>query len=78
MKRVIAGREFDDHRTVDSALTVEIEQETGLDSIPTIERVYERSPRGKYRCVFPECSYTTYASSGMWFHVHSSRSSKHQ
>lgn len=53
------------------ALSLEWEAETGYDSIPTIERVYDRAPSGAYVCVWPGCSYSRHYSGSMWRHVHS-------
>jgi hypothetical protein len=46
------------------------ERETGLDSIPTIERVYPRSSLGAYMCVYPGCQFRRYDAVAMWHHVH--------
>lgn len=52
------------------ALSLAWEKQTGNDSIPTIERVYERTPNGAYRCVWPRCSFARRDAVRMWRHVH--------
>lgn len=51
-------------------LSVSLEQQTGFDSIPTIERVYEESDGGAYLCVFPGCGFKRKDATAMWLHVH--------
>lgn len=50
--------------------SLEWERQTGADSIPTIERVYEQNTRGAYRCVWLKCNYTDHDAAVMWRHVH--------
>ena len=49
-------------------LSIRLERETGFDSIPTIERMYDDD--GVYRCVFPDCHVTRREAAVMWRHVH--------
>lgn len=48
---------------------------TGVDSIATIERVYERtgtnSQSGAYICVWPGCRFARRDPEKLWRHVHS-------
>ncbi len=46
------------------------EAETGCDSIPTIERVYERTSTGAYTCILPGCDVARHSSELLWRHVH--------
>lgn len=50
--------------------SLRLERLTGGDSIPTIERVYERTDRGAYRCVYPGCPFVRMSAVAMWRHVH--------
>jgi hypothetical protein len=50
-------------------LSVLLERETGFDSIPTIERMYE-ADSGAYECVFPDCRISRRKAEAMWRHVH--------
>lgn len=52
------------------ALSEDWEQQTGYDSIPTIERVYERTPAGAFCCPWPRCGVVRRDSVAMWRHVH--------
>jgi hypothetical protein len=52
------------------ALSVRLEEQTGYDSIPTIERVYDRYPNGSYACCWPDCGRRTREAVAMWRHVH--------
>ena len=60
-------------------LSIRREVETGADSIPTIERVYERTGdvayppserRGAICCCFPGCSFHSLSAEKVWRHVH--------
>lgn len=52
-------------------LSLRLERETGFDSIPTIERIYEDPDRkGRFLCSFPDCKYKTLDPEQMWRHVH--------
>jgi 8-oxo-dGTP pyrophosphatase MutT (NUDIX family) len=51
-------------------LSLELEEETGFDSIPTIERVYDRSDRGSIFCPYPGCRYSRRDPVAIWWHVH--------
>ena len=51
-------------------LSLAWEQETGYDSIPTIERVYEWSDTGVCSCVVPGCTFRRRDAEAMWRHVH--------
>lgn len=46
------------------------EQATGADSIPTIERAYDRTPGGAYVCVWPGCDVARRDAEKLWRHVH--------
>jgi hypothetical protein len=48
------------------------EAATGCDSVVTIERVYSRTPRGAYECIWPGCTFTRKNAEAMWRHVHGS------
>ena len=50
-----------------TVLFVEMEDETGYNSIPTIENMY----RGL--CVFPDCTFGSKDALAMWQHVHFGR-----
>lgn len=61
------------------AISLDIEHETGADSVDTIERFqlcdYDvrnscDEPCGKYHCAFPGCSFKTQYSYVMWLHEH--------
>jgi hypothetical protein len=52
-------------------VSVGLEDATGYDSIPTIERIYEDN--GRYLCPFPGCVRATRSAETMWRHVHFSR-----
>lgn len=47
-----------------------LEEETGADSIETIEHVYDRGPSGAIRCVYPGCKFHRFDAVAMWRHVH--------
>lgn len=51
-------------------LSVDLEQETGFDSIATIERVYNRSDSGSIVCCYPDCRYSRRDPVAIWWHVH--------
>lgn len=51
------------------------EGHTGCDSIPTIERLYDRSASGAYLCPFPACGFARKDATAMWRHVHSGHGS---
>jgi hypothetical protein len=53
------------------ALSLAWEAATGCDSIATIEGMYDRSPSGAYRCVYPGCSFARRDPEALWRHVHS-------
>jgi hypothetical protein len=46
------------------------EDETGYDSIDTIESVYECTEAGAYLCPYPHCKVARHDPLQMWFHVH--------
>jgi hypothetical protein len=52
------------------ALSLAWEVETGCDSIPTIRRLYDRSPSGVYLCIWPGCSWGRRNPEQVWRHVH--------
>jgi hypothetical protein len=53
------------------ALSVRLEQQTGYDSIPTIEGMYEDPDHpGRFVCCFPGCTTATRSAQRMWLHVH--------
>lgn len=52
------------------AESVRGERQTGADSIPTIERVYETNSAGNYCCPFPGCEFVRNDAVAMWRHVH--------
>ena len=61
-------------------LSLAWEEQTGYDSIPTIERVYERTGRGRtdsgaYKCVWPKCGFARRDSVALWRHVHTAHGS---
>lgn len=59
-------------------LSLVVEQATGYDSIPTIERVYsDQYDDSVMACVHPECSYRSRNSELMWKHVHGLIGTKH-
>ena len=64
------GRACEDPDLIERSLHEE--RETGADSIPTIERVYERTATGAYRCVYPGCAIVRRSPAAMWRHVHGS------
>lgn len=49
------------------ALSLDLENETGFDSISTIERLYDGE------CCFPDCAFRTRDALKMWKHVHFGR-----
>lgn len=53
------------------ALSVAWEKKTGCDSIPTIERVYDRARSGAFLCPWPKCNVRWHYAGSMWRHVHS-------
>lgn len=59
-----------DERRVLRELTENIERDTGLDSIATIERVYPDDEGETCVCVYPECGYRRRDPVEMWWHVH--------
>jgi hypothetical protein len=52
------------------ALSLDWEERTGNDSIPTIERVYERTAGGAVLCVWPGCHFARRDAEKLWRHVH--------
>lgn len=48
-------------------LSVQLQDETGYDSIPTIEAMYHG------QCVFPDCDFGSKSPEKMWKHVHFAR-----
>lgn len=54
-------------------LSVELEAETGYDSIFTIWGSYLTDDTGRYQCVDPRCPVTTTGPTDMWEHVHFSK-----
>jgi hypothetical protein len=52
------------------AISLNWENETGYDSIETIERLYARSASGAYCCVWPHCSFARHDAVALWRHVH--------
>jgi hypothetical protein len=46
------------------------EEESGCDSIDTIEAVYSRTDGGAYVCCFPGCSVARHDAAKLWLHVH--------
>jgi hypothetical protein len=58
----------DDHDAL-VALSVRLEDETGYDSIPTIEMGYSGKP-GVYLCPFPDCEFAHRNAVEMWKHYH--------
>ncbi len=58
------------HDTEERALSLKWEKQTGYDSIPTIERVYERTAKGAYVCVWPACRFARHDAVALWRHVH--------
>ena len=53
------------------AISLAWEAKTGADSIPTIERLYERTPSGAIVCCWPECPFCRHDAVLLWRHVHS-------
>ncbi len=51
-------------------ISIAWERQTGADSIPTIERIYGRTDKGAYECVWPECEFKRRDPVAMWRHVH--------
>jgi hypothetical protein len=54
------------------AISLAWEAASGMDSISTIERLYDRTPSGAIRCVWPGCSFVRRDPEAMWWHVHDS------
>jgi hypothetical protein len=52
------------------AISLAWEKQTGNDSIPTVERIYDRSDSGAIKCVYPGCSFTRRDAVLVWRHVH--------
>jgi len=52
------------------ALSLEWEEQTGYDSIDTVERVYPRTKSGAYVCVHPGCSFARRDPVKIWRHTH--------
>lgn len=50
-------------------LSLDLEHETGYDSIPTIERVYDHGIHA-FECCWPDCSVRRLDAAAMWEHVH--------
>jgi hypothetical protein len=50
-------------------LSKHIEDDTGYDSVETIEKMYLEGPNS-YLCCFPECSFRRADPEEMWKHVH--------
>lgn len=48
-------------------LSVALEDDTGFDSIPTVERLYDGV------CCFPDCEFHRSDPAALWEHVHFSR-----
>lgn len=65
----------DAHRQRLIKISLDWEEQTGYDSIPTIERVYDRTTRGGYMCVYPKCSFARLDSIAVWRHVHTKHGS---
>jgi hypothetical protein len=64
---------IDQHRLTDAELvelSLDRERVTGEDSIPTIERVYDRTESGAYCCPWPECRTVRHDPVKLWRHVH--------
>lgn len=55
---------------INDELSVAWEDESGYDSIPTIERVYDRTPSGAYLCCWPGCKVARRDAGALWVHVH--------
>lgn len=52
------------------ALSLELEAETGCDSIPTIARIYEQTEGGSYLCCYPACRFKARDPVRVWRHIH--------
>lgn len=57
-------------RAAERLISVQWEEATGYDSIPTVER-YAKSGSGAYLCPWPYCEVRRKDSHAMWRHVHS-------
>ena len=55
------------------ALSQRLEQQTGYDSIPTIERMYRTTPSGTIKCCYPHCTVLRRRPEDMWRHIHFSQ-----
>jgi hypothetical protein len=55
------------------AISVAREKQTVCDSIPTIERVYDRTANGAFICVWPKCSFSRRDAAKLWRHGHRAR-----
>ena len=51
-------------------ISLEWEKQTGYDSIATIKRVYDQTPNGAYKCVWPDCKFVRKDAAVLWKHVH--------
>ncbi len=51
-------------------LSVFLEDVTGYDSIPTIERIYDRTPGNAFECAFPGCKFKRRDAQEVWLHIH--------
>ena len=54
-------------------LSVMWEKATSYDSIPTIQRIYDRTDSGAFRCPDPDCPFVRRDAVAMWEHVHGAR-----
>ena len=54
-------------------LSRQLEEQTGADSIATVERIYLDGDGKRYECVYPDCGFVRYDPVAMWKHVHFSR-----
>jgi hypothetical protein len=52
------------------AVSLAWEAATGYDSIPTIERIYDRAQSGAIECAYPDCDFRRHDAEAMWRHVH--------
>jgi hypothetical protein len=55
------------------ALSLWLEEKTGYDSIPTIERVYDATDTGRIECCYPDCKFRSLNAEDVWRHVHFGR-----
>lgn len=54
-------------------LSRQLEEQTGADSIDTVERIYLDGDGRRYECVHPGCPFVRRDPVAMWRHVHFSR-----